>query len=50
MSEEEERILRQSIHDDIISLREFRGEPINSVMAVLWINKCARIALGTRND
>lgn len=43
-----EQELREQVAQDILSLKEFDGQPLSSLLAILWINKCADIALNGR--
>jgi hypothetical protein len=47
MTNEEEIILREKIASDIEALMQPVGfDPLTSVVALLWIKKCAKIARG----
>lgn len=41
---EEETLLRKHIADEIRSLSESRGSRLESILALLWIKKCADVA------
>ena len=46
---EEEITLRKHIADEIRSLSESDGNRLESIIALLWINKCAEVAEKGKN-